>query len=191
MNDTDYSSNGSDFDVAIADVSTDNRGFGTTLTIPGLDYSTVDDGGGSLGNGFSEEATDYGTAANPTGALNLDAQTIGTNATAGGTLIASTGDTQPISSGQYGLSDFAQSLALALGDTTKQIVTTAGQVASNSVNTAGQKAVTKITSSQKTSVANTPAPAATGMKLTPTTMLVIAAVVVGFVFYQAKQRSAA
>jgi len=189
MNDTDYSSNGSDFDVAIADVSTDNGGFLTTETIPGFfeeapDYVPA-------ANPFGEEATDYGTAANPTGALNLDAQTIGTNASTGGTLIASTGDTQPISSGQYGLSDFAQSLALALGDTTKQIVTTAGQVASNSVNTAGQKAVTKITSSQKTSVANTPAPAATGMKLTPTTMLVIAAVVVGFVLYQAKQRSAA
>lgn len=139
-------------------------------------------GGGSLGQAYIEPMSDYGMAADPTGALNLNAQTVTTNAAAGGTLIASSGDIQPISAGEYGLADFNQSLGLALGDTIKQVISSAGQVANSAINTAGKRVVAKIDPSQKTSVANTPKPAGT-MKLTGTHMVLIAAVVIGVVYY--------
>lgn len=143
-------------------------------------------GGGSLGNAYIAPQSDYGQAADPTGALNLAAQTVTTNALAGGSLVAASGDVQPISAGEYGLNDFNQSLGLALGDTVRQVVASAGQVATNTVNAAGQRVVAKVNPSQKTSVANTPKQG--GMMMTPTTMLVLAAVVVG-VIVLAKGRS--
>lgn len=135
-------------------------------------------GGGTLGQAYIAPVSDYGTVADPTGALNLSAQTVTTNAAAGGTLIASTGDAQPFAAGEYGLNDFNQSLGLALGDTIRQVVSTAGQVANTAINTAGKRVVAKIDPSQKTSVANTPKPT---MSISPMTMLVVAAVVVAVV----------
>ena len=156
---------------------------------PAVDSSTVPLGGGSLGQSYIAPMSDYGQAADPTGPLNLAAQTVTTNALAGGSLIAASGDTQPIDNGQTGMTDWNQSLALALGDTVRQVVASAGQVATNAVNAAGQKVVAKVNPSQKTSVANTPKPA--GMMMTPTTMLVLAAVVVGVIVLANKSHRSA
>lgn len=154
-----------------------------------VDSNDVPLGGGSLGQSYIAPQSDYGQAAEPTGALNLKAQTVTTNALSGGSLIAASGDTQPIDAGQTGLTDWNQSLALALGDTVRQVVAAGGQVATNAVNAAGQKVVATVNPAQKTSVANTPKPA--GMTMTPTTMLVLAAVVVGVIILANKSHRAA
>ena len=154
-----------------------------------VDSSDVPLGGGSLGQSYIAPQSDYGQAAEPTGALNFAAQTVTTNAAAGGTLIAASGDTQPIDAGQTGLTDWNQSLALALGDTVRQVVASAGQVATNAVNAGGQRIVAKVNPAQKTSVANTPKPA--GLMMTPTTMLIVAAVVVGVIVLSKKYHRAA
>lgn len=150
--------------------------------------SEVPLGGGALGQAYLAPQTDYGMVADPTGALNLAAQTVTTNAAAGGTLLASGGDVQPISAGEYGLNDFNQSLGLALGDTVRQVVASAGQVATNAVNTAGQRVVARVNSAQKTSVANTPKPTAMTMK--PMHLVLLAAVVLGVVYVARKSRAA-
>ena len=154
-----------------------------------MDSSDIPLGGGSLGQSYIAPQSDYGQAAEPTGSLNLAAQTVTTNALSGGSLIAASGDTQPIDAGQTGLTDWNQSLALALGDTVRQVVASAGQVANNAVNAGGQRIVSKVNPTQKTSVANTPKPS--GMMMTPTTMLVLAAVMVGVIVLANKSHHAA
>lgn len=158
-----------------------------------LDYwntpavSETPQGGGSLGTAWQAPESNYGMAADPTGALNLAAQTVTTSALAGGTLLpgGASGDVQPISSGDYGLGDFNSSIALALGDTVRQAVSTVGQVATQSINAGGQRIVAKVNSAQKSNVAKTAAEQkaqkSSMMTLTPTTMLVLAAVVIGAV----------
>lgn len=157
-----------------------------------LDYwntpavSEFPQGGGSLGTAYQAPESNYGMAADPTGALNLSAQTVTTSALAGGTLLpgGSSGDVQPISSGEYGLGDFNSSIALALGDTVRQAVSTVGQVATQGINAGGQRVVAKLNSAQKSNAAKTAAERelqqpARVMNLSPTTMLVLAAVVIG------------
>ena len=76
---------------------------------------------------FGDRLLEASLAANPLGDLGWavvaagshligdpKVETVTTNALAGGSLIAASGDTQPIDAGQTGLTDWNQSLALAL-----------------------------------------------------------------------------